>query len=215
LNRNPLYGWLRNTLIPRLQFSPAPGLEPERLYVYLDTLYEKRELDGSIVEIGAHRCGTAAIAFKFMKNIGKPKRYVCVDTFSGFVPRQFDHDVQLGTPDRMRHWFSGNSFPLVQRLLRNYECEEIELIDADIVLLDSETLPDRISVLLLDVDLYDPTYAALGKCYSKVTQGGIILVDDCLELTGWKGAMLAYRRFCEENGLPKIYIMGMGRIEKV
>lgn len=206
--------WLRTILIPKLQWSPAPGLEPERLYVYLDTLYRKRDLDGSIVEIGAYRCGTAAIAFEFMKNIGRSMPYVCVDTFSGFVPEQFDHDVQLGTPGNMRPLFSGNSLGLVQKLLTNYGCEEIELIDADIVSLDAGALPDKISVLLLDVDLYDPTYVGLRKCYPKVTKGGIVLVDDCLELTSWKGAWQAYKRFCGESGLPESYLMGMGQIEK-
>ena len=61
--------------------------------------------------------------------------------------------------------------------------------------------PDKISVLRLDMDVYDPTIFVLRQLYDKISVGGFIIIDD------WalKGVEVAVREFWEEMGIqPEI-----------
>jgi predicted O-methyltransferase YrrM len=201
--------WVPTTLYRR----PVSSLRPERLYAYLDALWERRELEGAVVEIGCYLGGTAAIATQMLKRTGFPKRYVCVDTFSGFVDGHFQEDVSLGTSVTHRRSFADNSLVAVKRLLAYYGSEEVELIAGDICEFDASALPEQISVCLIDVDLEAPTYAALKVVWPRIVPDGVILVDDCGG-DEYAGAAIAYRRFIEAEGLAESYFMGMGIAER-
>jgi O-methyltransferase len=198
---------------PWLYAQPVSSLQPERLYAYLDALWRRREIEGDVVEIGCWLGGTAAIAYKLLVRTGYAKRYVCVDTFGGFVAEQFDRDVGHGTPSRYRSQFSANSVDIVRRLLRRYGCEEIELVQGDIAALDEDMLPDHVSVCLVDVDPEVPVYESLRRIYPRLVPGGVILVDDCPPGYAWAGSRVGYRRFVADHGLPERYFMDMGVVE--
>jgi hypothetical protein len=206
----------KHVLAPYLfRYTPPIGLKPERLYAYLDALWQRRKLEGAIVEVGCHLAGTASFAFQMLRRTGYAKRYVCVDTFGGFVPSQFEHDArQRGTASQLRTGFSVNSLGYVRRLLEIYGCPEIELLQADIATVDERLLPEKVIACLVDVDLEEPTYAALVKLYPRLIPGGIALVDDCdTTYDGWK-ARLGYTTFLRERGLPEQYFLGMGIVRK-
>jgi O-methyltransferase len=196
---------------PRLLYpSPASSLQPERLYLYLDALWRRRKLEGAIVEVGCWLAGTSAIACKMLRRIGHPHRYLAIDTFQGFVPEQFAHDENLGTPAAARTMFDANSLTMVRSLLEHWGAPEVELLQADIVSLEVDQLPERIAVSLIDVDLEIPVYEALRRVVPRLAHGGIVLVDDCPDDTSWHGARAAYSRFVGELGDAECYAMGMG-----
>jgi O-methyltransferase len=190
-------------------------IEPERYAIFLRALAQRREIPGAIVEVGCFRGNTAAEAFRSLKQWGAERRYVCVDTFSGFVQEQFTEDKALGTNPTFRTQFSFNSRRSVERMFRRLGYDEIEVIEGDIVELPDSRLPEQISVCLMDVDLAIPIHEGLRKVYPRIVPGGIILVDDCEEegKTDWAGALVGYRRFVEEAGLPERYDAGFGIIE--
>lgn len=194
----------------KLYPRPVSALAPERLYAYLDALWQRRELEGAIVEVGAWLGGTATLAYRMLRNTGFEKRYVCVDTFGGFVSEQFDRDVELGTASTRRRDFAGNSVGTVLRLLDHYGVAAIELVRGDIATLPEQRLPERISVGLVDVDLEVPVYEGLRQLQPRLAEGGVLLVDDCPEGYNWPGARVGYRRFTDERGLPEEYFLGMG-----
>jgi hypothetical protein len=204
---------LLTLILPR----PMPELTPSHLYLYLDTLWRTRGLPGAIVEVGCFQCGTAATASEMLRDAGVAREYVCVDTFGGFVDAQFSHDEQVGTAGALRHGFTLNSPRLVRRFLRRWGADEIRLVEADVVALPPSSLPGQIAVSLIDVDLEEPTYAALGKIYPRLVEGGAILVDDCgadPAKNPYRGARLAYQRFVREHGLPERYQFGMALIDR-
>lgn len=57
--------------------------------------------------------------------------------------------------------------------------------------------PDKIAVLRLDMDIYDPTIFVLRQLYDKISVGGFIIIDD------WalKGVEVAVREFWQERGI--------------
>jgi SAM-dependent methyltransferase len=190
--------------------QPASGLQPERLYLYLDALWKRREVPGEVLEVGCWRGGTAAIASSMLRRTGFRKRYRCIDTFGGFVSDQFDADVKHGTPEAFRGYFANSSLPLVRRLLDHYGCKDVDLFQGDITRVPEHALPDEIAVCLLDVDLEVPIHRGLERLYPRLAKGGIILVDDCPESTSWVGARIGYKNFVRAHGLAEEYAMGMG-----
>jgi hypothetical protein len=210
---NRLKAAARWALSPILYRYPPFTLAPERLYVYLHYLIERRQVPGAVVEVGCNLGGTAAVAYRMLQRIGISKAYHCIDTFGGFVDEQFAADEGLGTPRANRHFFSGNSRALVAKILRRHGCEGVNLIQGDIVRLPDSALPEPCSVVLLDVDLTEPTAVALRRFWPRLSYGGVILVDDCGEKTDWK-ARIAYSEFCKEVGLEERYHYGMGIISR-
>lgn len=193
--------------------GPVIELDPERLYAYLDALWQRRELDGTVLEVGCWVGGTSAVASRMLRRTGHPKRYVCVDTFSGFVPSQLENDVRHGTPREYERFFRENSVETVRQLVDRWGAPEVELVQGDIATIDAETLPERIAVCLLDVDLEIPIYEGLKRIVPRLAPGGIVLVDDCDDETTWAGARVGYRRYVEEQGLPARNFLGLGIVE--
>ena len=189
-----------------------PLLEPERLAAFIGALAERRHLPGAILEVGCYRGATAAEASRMLKLWDTQRRYVCIDTFSGFVPEQFAQDELLGLEPSQAHVWDFNSRRAVERTFRHLG-HQIDVIEADIVTSDDGSLPDQVSVCLLDVDLESPINAGLEKVYPRMVPGGIVLVDDCEEEGAWRGARRGYRRFVEGAGLPETYDSGFGVIE--
>jgi hypothetical protein len=190
--------------------KPFFALQEERLYYYLDTLWQRREIDGCVVEVGCWLGGTAATAHRFLVQTGGSRRYVCIDTFGGFVPEQFQADLANGTPTAERKSFQSNSKAMVRKLLDYWDASAVELVQGDIVTLPEADVPSDIAVCLLDVDLELPIYAGLTRVAPKLVAGGIILVDDCPEDHTFAGARVGYARYCAEAGITEEYVFGFG-----
>lgn len=183
----------------------------DNFWAYLDAIYHTRHLGGTIVEIGVAYGGTATAAATFEKRIGGTRRYVCIDTFDGFVTNQLETDHRLGLSSVHDRMFGDNSMANVRRNLRRWDAPDtIELVKADICEIDSSRLPGDVSLCLLDVDLRDPIYCGLEKLHKKLAPDGLILVDDCKQGTSWVGADTGYRDFMKRIGRSPKYYMGFG-----
>ncbi len=209
---------LRYWLVPIIYRYPPTGLQPERLAVFLRGLIDRCDLPGDVAEIGCHLGGTSVLAFKAVSRAPGPDkewnhRYICYDTFNGFIEEQFEADVLRGMAKNRRDIFSGNSDKLVRRILDYHGCAAVQLVKGDITEIPDSDLSKSYSVVLLDVDLADPTYLALKRVYPRLVEGGVIYVDDCPENYGWK-ARDGYQRFVREAGLPEVYEHGLGVIRK-
>jgi len=199
---------LHVALSPWIYRYPEPQLQADRLYLYLDTLYKTRHLSGTIVEIGCYQGGTAVYACRFLRRINCERHYICIDTFAGFPKSQFAEEVKLGTSASLADAFSVNSEAFVKKLLIQWGCPSIDLLKADVVTMDESILPDKIAVALIDVDIAEPTEAALRKIMPRMAQGGVILVDDC-DLLPYKGARMATKKVA-----PHVqFKFGMGVVE--
>jgi hypothetical protein len=198
---------------PLLYRHPPVGLQPDRLYAWHDALLRTGDVPGAVVEVGCNVGGTAAVSWRLLERVGIPRRYVAVDTFSGFVLDQFDADVELGNDPGNRHMFADNSQALTRAVLDRHGAHGVELLRGDITTLDADALPRVVAAALVDVDLADPVYAALDRLWPRLSPGGIILVDDCPERCDWQ-ARAGYRRFVEERGLPERYTFEMGVVER-
>jgi len=151
-----------------------------------------------------------AWSIAFLRNIGRPKPYFGVDTFSGFVATQFDADVATGNGEHHRYAFSAGSLNLVRRVLALHDASSGILIQGDICTLPETDLPPQIACALVDVDLAMPVEAALERIWARLVPGGRIVVDDCYENRGDWQAIKGYQAFCRRHALPETYSGGMG-----
>lgn len=150
-------------------------------------------LPGAIVECGVFK-GVSLLSFAKMVEVYCPgdtlKRIIGFDTFQGF-PGLADQD---GPPNERRGklaggWNSSDFFPVLKELVDIAQADSmiprfkrIELVQGDV----SKTVPEyveknpglRISLLHLDLDLYEPTLAALEHLYPLVVPGGVVLLDE-------------------------------------
>lgn len=191
----------------------TPQLAPARLDDYLAAIRERADLPGAILEVGCFRGATTVIAGQMLRDLGQERRYVCVDTFEGFVPDQFDVDVEHGTPESFGTGFSQNPVMIFERVMRHFRLP-VEAVQADIVEIDPARLPERISVCLMDVDLAVPIREGLAKVRPLMAEGGVMLVDDCDEGTDWRGARVGYEEYMQAAGLePRYTTSGFGVVD--
>jgi O-methyltransferase len=194
---------------------PPSSLHPASLGIYLNELILRANVEGDVAEVGCSAGGTACLASTVVRNYSQGKRYLCYDTFSGFVPAQFNADLGRGTPEESRRIFAKNSEYLVRRILDIHHCQDVRLIRGDICKIPDDNFSDRYSVVLMDVDLEEPTYVGLKRFYPRLTQGGIIFVDDCRQVKSqrWR-AFQGFSRFCAEHNLEPRTYCGFGVVEK-
>lgn len=163
--------------------------DPSRLSKFISHLeFFKRtsEIRGEIVEFGIFKGNSFFrwIKFRDLLEQTSSRKVIGFDTFGNFPDATFVEDIK--TRDTfIKETNGGNSITLeeITRLLKEQKLDKnVEIIKGDIL----ETLdvyleenPNlKISLLHIDVDLYEPTKVILEKLYSKVTKGGIIILDD-------------------------------------
>lgn len=203
----------KTKLVSMLYRYPPTGLQPDRLATYISGLLERRRLNLPVAEVGCHLGGTSILAYRALRRNRWTSTYTCFDTFGGFVADQFETDVSLGTPLPMGSMFSQNSVELVRKITQYHDCGDIRLVRGDITRVPDSQLEPLYSAVLLDIDLSEPTYVALGRFWPRLAPGGVIYVDDCPAEGDWK-ARVGYKRFCEEHGLPERYEYGLGVLVK-
>ena len=205
---------LQDTLLRLMRYAPPSAMTIDNLYAYLDALYQLRDIDGPVVEIGCARGGTTIQACRFLSRIGATKEYFCFDTFGGFVKEQLETDHQLGLSPRHDHFFRDNSEARFRAALATMDIRDhVHLVKADICQVEDSAIPEQVSVGLVDVDLRDPVYAGLEKLYPRLAPGGVILVDDCKQGTSWVGADVGYSDFINNESLEPKYFLGFGVVE--
>ncbi len=143
------------------------------------------DLPGAIVECGVFKGISLIKLATFRQLIGPPfsKQIIGFDTFGQFPDTEFAPDKKM----RQYHLDTagGESISrqqLLEVLKRKGIDRDIQLIEGDI----TKTVPDyvkshpelRISLLNLDVDIYEPSVAVLEELYPRLVPGGVILLDD-------------------------------------
>lgn len=202
----------RVALTPILYRYPPYGLKEERLALFLNEVLALEGRDGNIAEIGCNLGGTSIIARRLQRNIGCTGEYVCFDTFGGFVEEQFEADAKTGTQRNKRDLFSANSKALVAKILKQHKCDDIRLVEGDATKVASDEMRE-FSIVLVDVDLSEPTYAIMKAFWPYVRPGGVMISDDCYDNKAWQ-AKVGVERFCVEQGVVPEYRHKLGLVRK-
>ena len=150
-----------------------------------------KHLHGDIVECGVFK-GSGLLTWLKLLNIYEPhsiKKVVGFDFFDpGFVddmPDGVDKQTMKQVFDRVKDLdLNDVSLEGIRNKILNagFGEDKFELIKGDIKATSQEYVNKRpgmrISVLYLDMDLYEPTYFALQMLWNNVVPGGVVVFDE-------------------------------------
>lgn len=149
------------------------------------------KIEGDFIECGVLLGGSImAIETVLARHEGALRDVYALDTFSGFVGRnaEFDIDLQTGADAGIPEAgldFSEGAIANMQSVAY----PRLRIVKGDVL----KTIPtldvDRIALLRLDTDTYETTKFELESLYDRVAQGGVIIVDDYGYTVGCKKAV--------------------------
>jgi hypothetical protein len=163
--------------------------DPSRFSKFISHLeFFKRtsEVRGEIVEFGIFKGNSFFrwIKFRDLLEQTNSRKIIGFDVFGDFPEANFEED-KLKRDAFVEETKGGKSisFEEITELLKKQNLQKnVEIIKGDILQTLDKYLEDnphlKISLLHIDVDLYEPSKVILEKLYSKVTKGGIIVLDD-------------------------------------
>lgn len=192
---------------PMLNFLSRPrydyGIDPAQLSWLVTAIDATRSnaKPGSIVEVGVARGMTSAFLLEHLKRSGDKRRYVCIDSFAGFIPSDVDFEVNQRSkrPD-VYGAFSYNDVDVFTANLNRVGYPRLQIHKGDASAFDFATIAP-VDVMLLDVDLYVPTLNVLRNSLPHMNSPAYVMVDDCMDSNIYDGALQAYREFCQERGI--------------
>jgi hypothetical protein len=143
------------------------------------------EIPGAIVECGVLKGASLSRFTMFREIFSNPfsKKIIGFDTFGKFPETSFEDDKKPREQQITSAGLESISKEQFHDVLKHKGIDKnIELIEGDI----TKTVPDyvknnpelKISLLNLDTDIYEPAVTILENLYPRITNGGILVLDD-------------------------------------
>jgi Macrocin-O-methyltransferase (TylF) len=160
------------------------------------------DLDGDYVEIGVFLGGSALTALHWLDRAalagGRPRHVHLLDTFDGF-----DYDEAAASADMIwadtHHLFGVEQTLAHLRATFAHVTTPYDLVVSNICRDELPAGVERIAVANVDVDMYEPSIAALRKVAPLVVPGGIIIAEDPASTPGLYGAYTALHEFLDSD----------------
>jgi Macrocin-O-methyltransferase (TylF) len=176
-------------------------LDPVRVINFIQIIEQVADLpDGDYIEMGTQYGGTA----KLIHDLMLPDRHLfCFDTFEGFPQADLDEESKL-----FQHGFTTESIrPLAMEIVRDIITDQSP---SDRLTLVKGRVPETLApyedhrwrFAHLDMDLYEPTRAALEWLWPRMVPGGIISFHDYGALQGVRKAVDDFVRPLHRLAIP-------------
>ena len=155
--------------------------------IYQSLKYIKDEnIEGDVVECGVYNGSTLAFIGKIIDELELDKKIWGYDTFDGFIENTLtDKDIHFKTGKKIIYEKNDIYFSLDEvkkNVIKNdnNNFDKYIFIKGDIIktLEVYENIPNKISFLRLDTDIYKTTKKQLDVLYEKLSKGGILHIDD-------------------------------------
>jgi hypothetical protein len=167
-------------------YATADPSRFSKIITHLEFFKQTSNVRGEIVEFGIFKGNSFFrwIKFRDLLEQTNSRKVIGFDIFGDFPEAHFEQDkVKRDAFVAETNGGKSISFEEINELLdKQGLSKNVDIVKGDIlVTLDHylEKNPHlKISLLHIDVDLYEPTKYVLEKLYDKVTTGGIIIFDD-------------------------------------
>jgi hypothetical protein len=183
-------------------FRYARRLQVSRFLSHYELFKLCLPVKGSIVECGVFR-GMSLMTWAHLSSVLEPnninRRIYGFDTFSGFpAVSTADSPERTGAKPGQ---FAGHSLDELRALFEAYDMDrfmgeipKVELIDGDVTQSIGPFLDEHphlvISLLYLDMDIYEPTVTALRQFLPRMHRGSVLVFDE-LDRPDFPGETLA------------------------
>jgi len=180
---------------------------PERIHALIQAVHyvTAHAIPGAIVECGVWKGGSMAAVARTLLGLNETSRDLYLfDTFQGMTePTINDIDYSGQSAKKVLHDDSGYQCadaPLkevTERLLNTgYPQQHIHLIPGKVEDTIPVAAPKSVSILRLDTDWYESTKHELVHLFPRLSQFGVIIIDD---YGHWRGARQACDEYFSEN----------------
>ncbi len=167
-------------------YATADPSRFSKFITHLEFFKQTSTVRGEILEFGIFKGNSFFrwIKFRDLLEQTSSRKVIGFDIFGDFPEAQFEGDKQR-RDDFVEETNGGKSISLeeMQELLDQQSLSKnVELIKGDILVTLKNYLQKnphlKISLLHIDVDLYEPVKEILEQLYDRVSTGGIIILDD-------------------------------------
>lgn len=178
-------------------YATADPSRFSKFITHLELFKQTSTIRGEIVEFGVFKGNSFFrwIKFRDLLEQTSSRKIIGFDIFGEFPEAKFEGDkerrdlfVKETNGGQSISYEEVNTLLDKQRLNKN-----VEIIKGDILLTLDKYLEQnpqlKISLLHIDVDLYEPTKHILEKLFDRVTKGGIIILDDYGSFAGTNKAV--------------------------
>ena len=206
---------LDETVVQRIaDVQPYTMTSTERISALIDAVdyvCDKR-IPGDIVECGVWRGGSmmaVASTLKFRNSIDRD--LWLFDTFEGMSApesRDIDHSGHAAKEllnsqsreDPSSIWCQCNLEEVQKNLLKvGYPKSQLRFVKGPVENTIPGSMPDKISLLRLDTDWYQSTKHELVHLFPKLSDGGVLIIDD---YGHWQGCREAVDEYFQEHDIP-------------
>lgn len=167
-------------------YATADPSRFSKFITHLEFFKQTSTVRGEILEFGIFKGNSFFrwIKFRDLLEQTSSRKVIGFDIFGDFPEAQFEEDKQR-RDDFVSETNGGKSISLeeMQELLeRQSLSKNVELVKGDILVTLQNYLSKnphlKVSLLHIDVDLYEPVKEILELLYDRVSTGGIIILDD-------------------------------------
>lgn len=166
-----------------------------KLLAHYELYRMSSEAAGAIVECGVFKGASFARWAKFRELLSNcmSQKIIGFDIFGKFPEATLDKDIKQREQYLDAAGDQSISVDQLKTVLNQHSLgENVELVQGDIL----KTIPEyvnnhpelKIAMLIVDVDIYEPTKVALENLYPLVVPGGVVVLDD---YAMWEGATMA------------------------
>jgi hypothetical protein len=198
---------------------PFTMTSDERLQALIDSVRycEKRGVQGAFAECGVWRGGSVLAMILTLQELGVDHRDIHLfDTFEGMTAPT-EHDVSPIDPPALGTWqdaqasgerawselFNAQVFDEagVREVLTatGYPAERLHFVRGPVEETLPKAAPERLALLRLDTDWYESTRHELEHLWPRLSDGGVLIVDD---YGHWEGARRAVDEYFETSASP-------------
>lgn len=176
----------------------------ERLYaLHKATQYLiKSSIPGDIIECGVWRGGSMMMAALSALALGdSSRRLILFDTYEGLPKPNPDRDgrgiydewLRRSRTERSSDWAYASLEEVRQNIeATGYPMSRIALVKGLVQETIPNNIPDSIALLRLDTDWYESTAFELNQLYPRISDFGVLIIDDYGSLVGARKAVDEY-----------------------
>ncbi len=129
-------------------------------------------VDGDIIEFGVWNGNTSLLIKKVIDILHIKKKVYLFDHFMGL------NHLTIKDKEKFRGMYKGN-LSLIKDLIKFFKLKKIEIIEDDAIKLDCNYFSGKkFSLVIIDVDLYEPTRKILDSVHKSLSKNGLIIFDE-------------------------------------
>jgi O-methyltransferase len=182
--------------------SPYTMTSPEAIRHLRDCVHyvSARGIPGAFVECGVWKGGSSMVAAITFKELGDHRDVYLIDAFDLPIPPPMDLDTEHGgnrvfggATETKPYWAAVTAKAVAGHMkLTAYPENHVHIVKGLIADVVPYRTPDSISVLRLDTDTYESTIHNLRHLYPRLSDGGILILDDYGSHAGIRQAVSEY-----------------------